>query len=320
VAAPVFIGEMKKLDGIHHISSITADAPGNVAFYAGVMGLRLVKKTVNQDDPTVYHLFYADENASAGADMTFFEYPGVARGRAGAGMIHRITFRVGSEKALDFWQQRLARHGIETERAGGSLRFEDPEGLGLQLLVEVVTDAQLIAEHSEIPAELALQGFAGVRAYASAPERSASLQEALGFRSTGPAEFESRGEKRGSFYGYDPAPAARGVSGAGTVHHVAWSSTNEDHAAWREKVIAAGARPTPIIDRYYFKSIYFREPSGVLFEIATLGPGFTTDEPLEHLGERISLPPPFEHLRAQVERTLTPLPNPRATSGASTKS
>jgi glyoxalase family protein len=311
---------MKKLDGIHHISSITGDAPGNVAFYAGVLGLRLVKKTVNQDDPTVYHLFYADEKASAGADMTFFEYPGVGRGRAGAGMIHRITFRVGSEKALDFWQQRLAGNGIEPERAQGRLRFEDPEGLGLELLVEDVSDAPLIAEHPEIPSELALQGFAGVRAYSTASERSQSLlEETLGFSSTGPAEFESRGEKRGSFYGYDSAPPARGVSGAGTVHHVAWSSTLEDHAAWRDRVVAAGSRPTPIIDRFYFKSIYFREPSGVLFEIATLGPGFTTDEPLEHLGERISLPPAFEHLRAQVERTLTPLPNPRATSRTPTK-
>ena len=311
---------MKKLDGIHHISSITADAPGNVAFYAGVLGLRLVKKTVNQDDPTVYHLFYADENASAGADMTFFEYPGVARGRAGAGMIHRITFRVGSEEALDFWQQRLASYGIQSVRADGRLRFEDPEGLGLELLVDDVTDPPLIAEHPDIPAELALQGFGGVRAYSTAPERSRSLlEDALGFQSTEPGEFESRGEKRGSFYGYDPAPAPKGVSGAGTVHHVAWSSTIDDHAEWREKVMAAGARPTPIIDRYYFKSIYFREPSGVLFEIATLGPGFTTDETLEHLGERISLPPPFEHLRDQVERTLTPLPNPRPTSGAANR-
>jgi len=311
---------MKKLDGIHHISSITADAKGNVAFYAGVMGLRLVKKTVNQDDPTVYHLFYADENASAGADMTFFEYPGVARGRAGAGMIHRITFRVGSEKALDFWQRRLASAGIEAERAENRLLFEDPEGLGLELIVDKGSDAPLVAEHPEIPAELAVQGFAGVRAYSSGPERSRSLlEDVLGFSSTGPGEFESRGEKRGSFYIYDPAPDARGMSGAGTVHHVAWSSTLEDHAAWREKVVAAGARPTPIIDRYYFRSLYFREPSGVLFEIATLGPGFTTDEPLEHLGERISLPPNFEHMREQVERTLTPLQNPRTTSKASTK-
>ncbi len=310
---------MKKLDGIHHISSITADAPGNVDFYAGVMGLRLVKKTVNQDDPTVYHLFYADENASAGADMTFFEYPGVARGRAGAGMIHRIAFRVGSDEALDFWQRRLAGAGIESERSENRLLFADPEGLGLELIADGAPDSPLIAEHPEIPAALALQGFAGARAYSTDRDRSRSLlEDVLGFSGTGPGQFESRGERRGSFYVYDDAPDARGMSGAGTVHHVAWSSTLEDHAGWRERVAAAGARPTPIIDRYYFRSIYFREPSGVLFEIATLGPGFATDEPLEHLGERISLPPNFEHLRDQVERTLTPLRNPRAAAKAST--
>jgi glyoxalase family protein len=309
---------MKKLDGIHHISSITADAPKNVEFYAGVMGLRLVKKTVNQDDPTVYHLFYADENASAGADMTFFEYPGVARGRTGAGMIHRIAFRVGSAHALDFWQVRLAHAGIESERNEDRLLFADPEGLGLELVIANVADAPLIANHAEIPTASALQGFAGVRAYSNAPEHSRSLlEDVLGFRSSGPDQFESRGERRGSFYLYDVAPEGRGMSGAGTVHHVAWSSTLEDHAGWRERIVAAGARPTPIIDRYYFRSIYFREPSGVLFEIATLGPGFTTDEPLEHLGERISLPPNFEHLREQVERTLTPLPNPRDPARAS---
>jgi glyoxalase family protein len=310
---------MKKLDGIHHISSITADAPGNVDFYAGVMGLRLVKKTVNQDDPTVYHLFYADENASAGADMTFFEYPGVARGRAGAGMIHRIAFRVGSDEALDFWQRRLAGAGIESERSENRLLFADPEGLGLELIADGAPDSPLIAEHPEIPGPLALQGFAGARAYSTDRDRSRSLlEDVLGFSGTGPGQFESRGERRGSFYIYDDSPEARGMSGAGTVHHVAWSSTLEDHAGWRERVAAAGARPTPIIDRYYFRSIYFREPSGVLFEIATLGPGFATDEPLEHLGERISLPPNFEHLRDQVERTLTPLRNPRAAAKAST--
>src|ERR1700681_1318064 len=183
---------MKKLDGIHHISSITGDAPSNVAFYTGVMGLRLVKKTVNQDDPTVYHLFYADENASAGADMTFFEYPGAGPGRAGAGMIHRISFRVASEAALDFWQRRLESAGIKPERSEGRLLFSDPEGLGLELLVADVSDAPLIAEHPEIPRELALQGFAGVRAYSNGPERShALLREVLGFAGSGPREFES---------------------------------------------------------------------------------------------------------------------------------
>jgi glyoxalase family protein len=308
---------MKALDGIHHISSITADARKNVEFYVGVMGLRLVKKTVNQDDPTVYHLFYADENASAGADMTFFEYPGVGRGRAGAGMIHRIVMRAGSRDALDFWQSRLASSDLESELLDDRLLFADPEGLGLELIVAGVSDAPLIAQHPEVPAEFALQGFAGVRALSSHPDGSRGLlEDVLGFKPTGPGEYEARGEKRGSFYVYDDASPHRGVSGAGTVHHVAWSSTVADHSAWRERVAASGARPTPVIDRYYFKSVYFREPSGVLFEIATLGPGFTTDEPLEHLGERISLPPPFEHLREQVERTLTPLPNPRATASA----
>jgi glyoxalase family protein len=308
---------MKALDGIHHISSITADARKNVEFYVGVLGLRLVKKTVNQDDPTAYHLFYADENASAGADMTFFEYPGVGRGRAGAGMIHRIVMRVGSRDALDFWSARLASSGLESELIDDRLLFADPEGLGLELNVAGVPDAPLIAQHPEVPTEFALQGFAGVRALSDHPDRSRLLlEDVLGFRATGPGEYEARGEKRGSFYVFDDAPTHRGVSGAGTVHHVAWSSTIADHSAWRERVAAAGARPTPVIDRYYFKSVYFREPSGVLFEIATLGPGFTTDEPLEHLGERISLPPPFEHLRERVERTLTPLPNPRATAPA----
>jgi glyoxalase family protein len=233
-------------------------------------------------------------------------------------MIHRIAFRVASANALEFWQQRLANAGIDVERSENGILFEDPEGLGLELMVDDVSDAPLAAEHPEIPAEHALQGFAGVRGYSNSPERSQSLlEDALGFIGTGPGRFESRGDKRGSFYVYDPAPESRATSGAGTVHHIAWSSTLEDHAAWREKVVEGGARPTPIIDRYYFRSLYFREPSGVLFEIATLGPGFTTDEPLEHLGERISLPPPFEHLRDQVERTLTPLPNPRATARAS---
>src|SRR5438034_1279131 len=201
-----------RFEGIHHITCITADAPGNVDFYVRVLGLRLVKKSVNQDDPTVYHLFYADEKGSAGSDLTCFEYPQARRGRAGRGMVHTIVFRVGSDEALDFWADRLA-------------------------------DA--------------------------------------------------------------------GNPGAGTVHHVAWASPPEEHEAWRERVAASGAHPTPVIDRCYFRSVYFREPSGVLFEIATIGPGFTVDEPAEHLGEKLSLPPDYEHLRATVEPVLTPLPNPR---------
>jgi glyoxalase family protein len=301
-----------KLEGIHHITAITGDAPRNLDFYTRVLGLRLVKKTVNQDDPTVYHLFYADEVGSAGSDLTFFEYPGALPGRAGAGMVHRMTWRVASPGALDFWADRLAAEGVEVERDGSRLRFRDPEGMGLELAVVETQDEPLIADHPEIPAELALQGFDGVRAYSIEPERSRRfLEDVLDFEG-GPDGWEARGEKRGSFYAYDPAPAERGIPGAGTVHHVAWASPGDEHEAWQRRVAEAGAHPTPIIDRFYFKSIYFREPSGVLFEIATLGPGFATDEPLEHLGERLSLPPAFEHLRAQVEPLLTPLPDPRA--------
>jgi glyoxalase family protein len=302
-----------RLEGIHHITCITADAPRNVDFYARVLGLRLVKKTVNQDDPTVYHLFYADEKGSAGSDITFFEYPDARRGRAGAGMVHRIVWRVASEEALDFWEKRLAGDGAPVSRTAGHLSFSDPEGLSLELAVVETDDEPLIAEHPEVPAAVALQGFDGVRAYTLDPEASREfLEGALDFKENAEATYERRGEERGSSYAYDQT-RERGMGGAGTVHHVAWSSPMEEHEAWRQRAVEGGASVTPVIDRYYFRSIYFREPSGVLFEIATLGPGFTTDEPLEHLGERLSLPPNFEHLREQVEPILTPLPNPRAT-------
>jgi glyoxalase family protein len=304
-----------KLEGVHHITAITGDAQRNVDFYAGVLGLRLVKKTVNQDDPTVYHLFYADEQGDAGSDLTFFEYPGAPRGRAGEGMIFGIRWRLGSEEALDFWAERLAKHGTETELRDGHLRFSDPEGLGHALKVVETTDEPLVAEHPEIPSELALQGFDGALAYASNPEASRPLlEEALGFEPVEGAEgsgWEVRGDTRGGLWAYADPPSERGLQGAGSVHHIAWASQLDDHEAWRDRVIAAGARPTPVIDRFYFRSVYFREPSGVLFEIATLGPGFTVDEPLESLGEKLSLPPDYEHLREQVEPVLRPINNPR---------
>jgi glyoxalase family protein len=300
-----------RLDGIHHITAITADAPRNVDFYGRVLGLRLVKKTVNQDDPTVYHLFYADEKGSPGSDITFFEYPGARRGRAGAGMVHRITWRVASDDALDFWEQRLRAEGVEIDRQDRHLRFADPEGLGLELAVVETDDAPLVSNDPEIPDELALQGFDGVRAFTRDPLASRGfLVDALSFEPSEADEYEVRGDTRGSSFAYDQTDQP-GIGGAGTVHHVAWASPPEEHEAWRDRAIAGGAMPTPVIDRFYFKSIYFREPSGVLFEIATIGPGFTADEPLETLGERVSLPPDFERYREQLERTLTPLPNPR---------
>jgi glyoxalase family protein len=301
-----------KLEGVHHVTAITGDAPQNVEFYAGTLGLRLVKKTVNQDDPTVYHLFYADEKGSAGADITFFEYPGARRGRAGAGMVHTVVFRVASEDALGFWEERLGAAGVETERSPGRLRFADREGLALELAVVDTSDEPLLAEHPDIPREHAIQGFDGVRAFAAEPAESRELLElTLGFQPQGQDSWEVRGDQRGGFYSYDRSPPESGFGGAGTVHHVAWATTIEEHEPWRERVAEAGAHPTPVIDRFYFKSVYFREPSGVLFELATIGPGFATDEPADKLGERLSLPPAFEHLRDRLEPVLTPLPNPR---------
>jgi len=301
-----------KLEGVHHVTAITGNAPGNVDFYARVLGLRLVKKSVNQDDPTVYHLFYGDEEGAPGNDITFFEYPGARKGKAGAGMIHTVEWRVATAEAIDFWEHRLADEGIAAERAEGSLTFADPEGLRHRLAVVETDDEPLIADHPEVPKELALQGFDGVRAYTHDPEQSrAFLEQTLEFSAAGEAGWEVRGERRGGRYTYDRSDE-RGVPGAGTVHHVAWASPMDEHESWQRRVAESGASPTPIIDRYYFKSIYFREPSGVLFEIATIGPGFTADESPESLGERLSLPPNYEHLRDRLEQVLTPLPDPRA--------
>ncbi len=304
-----------QLDGIHHITCITADAPGNVDFYARLLGLRLVKKTVNFDAPDVYHLYYGDERGAPGSILTFFEFPEAARGRAGAGMIHRLRWRVGSRESLEFWAERLEPEGVQLDSSGGDqvLRFTDPEGLGLELAVVETADPPLVAWADDIPSEHALQGFDGVRVYGAAPEReNRLLTEALGFMLTAPGEYTIEGGHRTARYGYDEPPPEAGLQGAGTVHHIAWCDRDDEHAAWRDELRRVGAGPTSIIDRQYFLSIYFREPRGVLFELATPSPGFAVDEDPEHLGEQLRLPPQYESLRDQLEASLTPLHNPRA--------
>ncbi len=306
-----------KLDGIHHITCITADAQQNVNFYARVLGLRLVKKTVNFDAPDVYHLYYGDEAGAPGSILTFFEFPGAAPGRSGAGMIHTLRWRVASEQSLEFWRERLAREGVELvsgaeERA---LRLRDPEGLGLELAIDESGDRPLAAQARDIPAEHALLGFDGVRVYGVERDREHRLlTETMGFTMTGPGQYSLRGGRRQASYVYDEPPPAGGLQGAGTVHHIAWCDRDDDHARWRERLIAAGAGATAIIDRQYFLSIYFREPRGVLFELATPSPGFAVDEDPQHLGEQLRLPPQYEQLRERLERTLTPLANPRASA------
>lgn len=313
-----------RLEGIHHISAITGDAAANVDFYARVLGLRLVAKTVNQDDPSVYHLFYGSEHGRPGSEITFFEYPSAVRGRAGDGMVHTIVWRVGSAAALDFWAARLAADGVATERLDPDrLRFSDPEGLAHELAVvpHDLPDEPLRAVHPDVPAEHALQGFAGVRAYTTDVERSRpTLERLLGAREVPDdsgrhaTTFGLRGERRGGTIAYDPPPATdpRGRPGAGTVHHVAWGTTVDEHPVWFARLRDAGLHSSPVVDRHYFKAIYFREPSGVLFEISDDEPGFTVDVPLEDLGSVIILPPHLEPERAAIEARLTPLPDPRA--------
>ncbi len=299
-----------QLDGIHHISCITGDARTNLDFYTRVLGLRLVAKSVNQDDPTIYHLFYADYEGSPGADLTFFEYPGALPGRAGAGMIHRIAFRVAGEAAFDFWDARLSIEGVVVRREAGELRFEDPEGLGLALVIDRSGDPPLRARHPEIPSEHDLLGFDHVVAYGGRLDGTAHvLERVLGAERLDEGRWQLAGAARRGWIRYEPPPAHRGQPGGGTVHHVAWATEPAEHDAWLERLHEGGVHSTPVIDRHYFRSIYFREPSGVLYELATKGPGFTVDDPLASLGRRIILPPRFEPQRAEIEERLTPLPD-----------
>ena len=288
---------------------ITGDAPANVDFYARVLGLRMVKKTVNQDDPTVYHLFYADEDGRAGADITFFEYPGAPRGRAGDGMVHRVVFRVavrGGARLLGRAARRRAR------RTTARCCFDDPEGLGSSCVVDDAATRRSSREHPEVPAEHALQGFDGVRAYAPSPSSS---------RACSRRRSASSRARRGWVAPRRRAPrllrlrrAAGRARAAGRRHRPPRRVGVADGRARglaRARRSRPAARPTPVIDRFWFRSIYFREPSGVLFEIATLGPGFTTDEPLERSASSSSLPPASSTCATEVEPPLTPLPHPR---------
>jgi glyoxalase family protein len=298
------------LDGIHHITAITGDAPRNVDFYTRVLGLRLTAKSVNQDDPGVYHLFYGDQEATPGADLTFFEYPGAIPGRPGAGMVHRIVHRVGS---LPFWAERFEDEGVPYDLVDGSLRFSDPEGLDHELVVDASGDAPLVAVHPEIPAEHAIRGFEGVRAYSSDPAGSAQLLETLMGAQRDGDRFVLRGAKRGGWIAFDPAPEQRGRQSAGTVHHVAWGTYDAELMAWIERIDQARIPNSGYVDRHYFHSLYFREPGGVLYELATEEPGFLVDGlDVSELGTKIILPPFLEDRREQIEARLTPLPDPRA--------
>jgi len=303
-----------ELDGLHHITMITADAPRNVEFCADVLGLRLVKKTVNFDAPDAYHLYFGDERGTPGSILTWFEFRDAAPGRPGAGMIHLIELAVASEHTLEFWEQRLRTRGCDSVREERRLRFDDFDGLAFALVVADHTDRPLRAHHPDIPVEHAIAGIHGARAYAPAEvlgEPHALLTELLAFTDLGESEYRLDGAERQFRWRYDPAPALPGVQGAGSVHHIAWACRDADQPDWQQRLRDAGLHVTPVLDREYFTSIYFREARHVLFEIATAGPGFAVDEDPERLGEELKLPPQHEHLRPLLQERLTPIVSPR---------
>jgi glyoxalase family protein len=300
-----------KLEGLHHITMITGDARKNVEFYADVLGQRLVKKTVNFDQPEAYHLYFGDETGAPGSILTWFEFAGARQGTAGIGDIHTLQLGVASQEALGFWAERRAARGYASAAGERSLRFADDDGLQLELVVAGDGNPPLRAEHPEIPAQHAILGLEGARAYgAFANVEEKLLTETLGFTWLGGGEYRLDGERRHFHWAYDPA-TRYGEPGAGTVHHIAWASQDADHLAWQARVRDAGGLVTDVRDRDYFDAIYFREPRGILFEIATLGPGFAVDEDPERLGEELRVPKMHAHLRERLERTLTPLVNPR---------
>ena len=316
-----------ELGGLHHLTAVTTDAGQNVDFYTRVLGMRLVKKTVNQDDVSAYHLFYADALGSPGTDITFFDWPHlkVAPNRPGAGEVSVTGLRVPDSEALRWWAGRLEESGVRHDGVqddGGRLYldFRDPEGQRLRLSEDrgEGTEGGKPWDGGEVPAEFGIRGLASVDLTVRDLEPTGwTLTEVLGFRKT-----DERSEEDGRTAVYEVGPGGPGATvrvlerpgagfaglGRGGVHHVAFRTPDdEEHALWREKIRAMGLGVTPQIDRFYFRSIYFREPGGVLFEIATDGPGFATDEDPAHLGERLSLPPFLEDRREEIESRLTPV-------------
>ena len=316
-----------ELGGLHHLTAVTTDAGQNVDFYTRVLGMRLVKKTVNQDDVSAYHLFYADALGSPGTDVTFFDWPHlrVAANRPGGGEVSNTALRVPDRTALEWWADRLEASGVQhggIQEVAGHLHldFVDPEGQRLRLSEDrgEGTEAGKPWDGGEVPAEFGIRGLASVDLTVRHLEPTEwALTEALGFRKT-----DEKREDGGRTAVYEVGPGGPGATvrvlerpgaglarlGRGGVHHVAFRTPDdEEHARWREKIRAMGLGVTPQIDRFYFRSIYFREPGGVLFEIATDGPGFATDEDPAHLGERLSLPPFLEDRREEIESRLTPV-------------
>lgn len=306
----------KLVTGIHHITALASDAQSNVDFYAGILGLRLVKKTVNFDAPDIYHLYYGNEKGEPGTIMTFFPYPGLSAGRKGKGQLTVTSFSIPAN-AMDYWIKRLDTYNIPYE--GPQQRFdelfiyfEDHDGLGLELVANS-KDMRPAFTYGNIPLEFAVQGFYGVTLSEECYEKTAGLlvgqmDHALTTEKGNRFRYSSNG-KPGSFIDVLCSPdTLRGLSGSGTIHHIAFATANDaTQLNAREKLLQFGLDVTPVLDREYFRSIYFREPGGILFEIATIPPGFTIDESLAHLGESLKLPSWEEKNRSFIEKKLAPI-------------
>jgi len=308
----------KQIPGIHHVTAIAGDPQRNVDFYANVLGLRLVKLTVNFDDPTTYHLYFGDERGSPGTLLTFFPWPGAARGRPGTGQVAATTFAV-PEGALDYWEDRLRQRGatlFERERRLDEevLPFLDPDWMQIELIARPGVDVLAPWEGGGISPDYAIRGFGAVTLWEQDPGPTLDLLTGtMGFRRVGEegprTRLQAASNGVGALVDVLHLPAGqRGLVAVGTVHHVAWRTPNDaEQLAWRQDLLALGLRVTPVIDRQYSHSIFFREPGGGLFEIATDPPGMTWDEPVEALGTRLRLPTWLEPQRVQVEAALPAL-------------
>ncbi|GEN53389.1 ring-cleaving dioxygenase [Halobacillus faecis] len=316
-----------QLKGIHHVSAITANAKSNYDFYTKVMGMRLVKKTVNQDAPSMYHLFYADEEGRPGTDLTFFEIHRAGHTYPGTRSISTTSLRVKSDEALKYWKKRFEEHSVEQdeirERHGrNTLFFRDPEGQRLILISDESNsgvEAGKAWEHSTVPEEYGITGLGPVHLTVNDTAKTEKvLTELLGFRKKGTYEqwvvYETGEGGTGAEVHVEEEPDGQPEKpGRGSVHHVAFRVNDEDELKkWQEIIQAAGYPNSGLVDRYYFKSLYFREANHILFELATDGPGFATDEDVDHLGESLALPPFLEHKRKEIEESLTPLDTSRS--------
>lgn len=315
-----------KLNGLHHVTAVTGNAQANVDFYTQVLGMRLVKKTVNQDDVSAYHLFYGDELGNPGTELTFFEWARMGPNRNGPGSIAQTALRVPGQAALEWWAKRLTEHGVKhqglSEFHGHALiNFTDPEGQQLALIDDDGASGGTPWANSPVPAEYAIRGlFASTLIVRQLKPTAFVLTKIMGYRQVAEYDLANGSGQRIVVFGLDQGGGGKelyvieqpqhayGQLGTGGVHHIAFRTPDgEEQVQWLERLHAAGLRTSGLVDRFYFQSLYFRIPGGILFEIATDGPGFATDEAAEHLGEQLALPPFLEPHRQQIEAGLKPV-------------